>query len=199
MPYKDPVKAAEQKRKWAEAHPEYYRKFHRKWRRLHLKCARATQRRWYWRHRKKALVKSRKWRATHSTRVRELNRKWAEANPGRAKVRYAVDPERCKGWTRKWQRANPGKAAQIVANYRARVFKVSGTHTFEEWKNLLRESGFRCRYCGCRLGYQGIGFPEAKTATRDHVVPLTRGGSNDIETSFLLVGPATAVRVTGAK
>ena len=33
-------------------------------------------------------------------------------------------------------------------------------------------SAWRCAYCRCGL--------DEKTATRDHVVPLARGGSNDI-------------------
>jgi 5-methylcytosine-specific restriction endonuclease McrA len=42
----------------------------------------------------------------------------------------------------------------------------------EEWKHLLRRFRYRCAYCGTKL--------TKRNRSLDHVVPLLRGGTNDI-------------------
>jgi 5-methylcytosine-specific restriction endonuclease McrA len=47
---------------------------------------------------------------------------------------------------------------------------AEGTHTLDEWINTLELFGHKCCYCG-----------SDKNLTKDHVVPLSRGGTNYIE------------------
>lgn len=48
-----------------------------------------------------------------------------------------------------------------------------GRHTKEEWIELCSEYDFRCCYCGSEvIG----GIP-----TKDHIIPITMGGSDSIE------------------
>lgn len=45
-----------------------------------------------------------------------------------------------------------------------------------EWQSKLRSAGYRCHYCASSL------ISESEfTGTRDHVVPLSRGGDNSID------------------
>lgn len=53
---------------------------------------------------------------------------------------------------------------------RARKLNAPGSHTAAEWRVLVDEYDGRCAYCG-----------SAGKMTRDHVVPLSRGGSDDID------------------
>lgn len=62
---------------------------------------------------------------------------------------------------------------QAKANRTARKFAASGRHTKAEFLALCERLGWACSYCGCGL--------TEETATRDHIVPLSRGGSNSIE------------------
>lgn len=48
-------------------------------------------------------------------------------------------------------------------------------HTKSEWRLKLQEYRFRCAYCGIK----GIDTPE-RYLTRDHVVPVTNGGTDVI-------------------
>lgn len=48
--------------------------------------------------------------------------------------------------------------------------KASGYHTHSEWAKVVNYFGNSCAYCG-----------ETHNLTRDHVVPLSRGGTNYIE------------------
>ena len=53
---------------------------------------------------------------------------------------------------------------------KARIVGNGGSHTTAEWIDKCALLGNVCIYCG-----------EAKPLTRDHKVPLTRGGSDYIE------------------
>lgn len=58
-------------------------------------------------------------------------------------------------------------ARQAIRNYRERG--ASGGHTPQEWREKCELFAWCCAYCG-----------ERKPLTRDHKVPIVRGGSNDI-------------------
>lgn len=66
---------------------------------------------------------------------------------------------------------------------RLEINKTEGTHTIEEWENLLKEHDYICYYCGCKLkterNYRG-----KDKATRDHKIPITRGGTDNIDNIF---------------
>ena len=48
-----------------------------------------------------------------------------------------------------------------------------GGHTFKEWQKLKSQYGFAC--AACHKGEPSI------TLTEDHIIPLVKGGSNNIE------------------
>ena len=66
----------------------------------------------------------------------------------------------------------PFAGVEAAVRRRARLNEASGSHTDAEWIVLCIASAWRCDYCGHVL--------DEKTATRDHAIPLSRGGSDDI-------------------
>jgi 5-methylcytosine-specific restriction endonuclease McrA len=56
---------------------------------------------------------------------------------------------------------------------RAREHSAAGTYTARQFHALCESSSWRCSYCPAVL--------DAVTAQADHVIPLSRGGSNSIE------------------
>ncbi len=58
---------------------------------------------------------------------------------------------------------------------RFREAKAAGSHSEEEWQTLLLRFKFRCVWCRTHARATREGF-----LTRDHVIPLAKGGSNDI-------------------
>jgi len=62
----------------------------------------------------------------------------------------------------------------------ARIKGAKGSFTTKEWRDLKKKSDFRCQLCGKRE-------PEIKL-TRDHIIPLIKGGSNFIENIQPLCG-----------
>lgn len=57
--------------------------------------------------------------------------------------------------------------------YKARKRKAEGSHTFGEWQLLKKQYGNICPACG-------RGEPKIKL-TEDHIIPLSKGGSDFIE------------------
>lgn len=54
--------------------------------------------------------------------------------------------------------------------------KVKGSHTYEQWQSLVEQHEHKCYYCGVLTTNE-----EGKTKlTRDHILPLSRGGTDDI-------------------
>lgn len=109
-----------------------------------------------------------------------------EARRAVARARYAADPDYQRTWreanrehVRAWDRERrlrdlPRVRAVEAAKSRlrrARKAGVGGSHTADEFAALCVSYDGCCAYCGV--------VPERLTA--DHVIPISRGGSDDIE------------------
>lgn len=96
--------------------------------------------------------------------------KWCKENRQKKLANRAKYRERHPGALRQWHAKNPGKNSHYVHQRRMRKIGNGGTHSFEEWMALMEKNGHKCAYCGA-----------AKKLTRDHKIPLSRGGRDDIE------------------
>lgn len=86
-------------------------------------------------------------------------------------VRRAANPilHREKDRAR-YVRVCEGRITQSL-KMRAKRAGAPGSHTVAEWKSILRHHKRRCVYCNVKL--------TPKNVSRDHKIPLSRGGSND--------------------
>lgn len=134
------------------------------------------------------------WRAnnpSYSLANRERARQWAKDNPERAKARleqwvkdnpdrvregakkrarrsYSKNPAKSLAASRKWRAANPDILRHFVRLRRARKKNAVGSHTKGEWAMMCRWFGNCCLCCG------------ATEIAADHVIPISRGGSDCI-------------------
>jgi 5-methylcytosine-specific restriction endonuclease McrA len=113
---------------------------------------------WRQRNREKLRDYSARYRLEHHDRELAKSRKYHRLN---AEYRRQGSAE--------WRRKNPDRHAFLSAARRARELNAVGSHTYAEWRAMVALFEGRCAYCG-RLG----------PLTRDHVIPLARGGSNSI-------------------
>ena len=121
------------------------------------------------------------WYAKNKAKVKGWAKRYALANPERvrewarlyARKRRAANPEPFNVACRKWQRTHRAAGRIKVKRYKASKRGAAGSHTLAEWIVLCWASAWRCFYCGVMLG--------EKTATEDHKIPLSRGGSNYID------------------
>ncbi len=86
-------------------------------------------------------------------------------------------------WKRKWLKTPKGKLKNQRSAYQRRSIlgKMVGTHTVEEWDQILNKFGGRCAYC-----------KKKKKLTKDHVIPLSKGGTNYISNLQPLCRPCNS-------
>ena len=66
-----------------------------------------------------------------------------------------------KGYHTPWEEA-----------YRARKLKAEGSYSFQQWEELKKKYNYMCLCCKQQEPFIKL--------TADHIIPLTKGGSNDI-------------------
>lgn len=158
---RDHVRSAN--RAWCQANPEKNKASHAKWR----EKKRDYIRTYYAKHRERlnasAVRSAKKYKEKYRPVKRATFRRWYYRNQPQAVAR-----------TKAWQIANPERAAAnaMAAAHRRRARKkqVGGSFTAAEFKALCSKYGNACLCCG---------RSDVKMQP-DHVIPLSREGSNDI-------------------
>lgn len=75
--------------------------------------------------------------------------------------------KRRTAYTRQWRKLNP--ASTRNSKYKRRLREASGVISERDWERTLNRFNRACAYCGCK-----------GEITLDHVVPLSRGGTNTV-------------------
>ena len=74
---------------------------------------------------------------------------------------------------KEWKEKNVKRVLFLNARRRARKINAEGLHTFGEWELLKKQYGYTCPCCRRKE-------PEIQL-TEDHIIPLSKGGSDYIE------------------
>lgn len=148
---------AECRRAWRQARKDKQRELHRAWSNRNREHVREMALENYYRHKDQYSQKRREYdREKWHTDPRVRNRKNAQ------KLRlYHTNPA--------YRRRHLETSRICVHRRRARIKGMSTHFTQQEWRDLCDKYGNRCLKCG----KQG-------EMTPDHIVPISRGGSNDI-------------------
>ncbi len=103
-------------------------------------------------------------------RIQKKDQRYYEANRERINARnrayYPANREKALADVALWREANREKTRQYEHRRRT-VLEEAGSHTPEEWRRILDFYGHTCPGCG-----------SSERLTVDHVVPLSKGGSN---------------------
>jgi 5-methylcytosine-specific restriction endonuclease McrA len=159
-------------------------------------CARAAVRSWEKRHPESVKASIKRSRSKPSVKARQAAymQKWREANRAaqnakalaryyakKAAVLIGPSTEKVRVWRAAHPEATKALRIQNEATRRARKAGASGTHTQAEWEAICARQRNLCEACGdeCKL-------------TKDHIVPLSMGGSNDASNLQGLCGPCNS-------
>lgn len=114
--------------------------------------------RWYAANREKAIGSTRRWQFKNPAKVIEGKRKWSKTDKARATAEA-------------WLLANPDKRRATNGRRWARVQAAIGTFSESDIHAMLISQRRRCAapHCGCNI---------STSYSIDHVIPLSRGGSN---------------------
>lgn len=120
----------------------------------------------------------------------EYKRAWREENAERLLVldlayrrKYDAEHKEAVAATKlAWARANPDKRVAAQNKRRSRILSSTEHYTSEEWQELCKKYGNACLACG-RVDRQ---------LSVDHVIPLSKGGSNAIDNIQPLCRPCNS-------
>ena len=115
------------------------------------------------------------WASKHKDKTRAAAKKWREGNRKLANARTA-----------EWGRKNPEARRATAAKRRTAQTKAGGSYTASEWIALCKKYGNRCLACG-----------KKKKLTADHVIPVSKGGTSNIDNIQPLCGPCNSRKNDG--
>lgn len=148
----------EQNRAWLKTNSDKKRQKDKEWRSANPDRVKAAQRRHRVRTRDKSAAYARQWRAANREHCRSYEREYRGEN--REKIREQQAKARAE---------NPQRFRAYNTNRRAMQLAAGGTYSAADIERLYAEQGGLCRWCSEPLS---DGFEI------DHVIPLSRGGSN---------------------
>lgn len=150
-------------------------------------CKNAQGAKWAENNREKCVEYVQKWRSQNLEASRKITRDHAirnkDAYAARSKQWRLDNPDRHRELFTRWVENNPDRYKASLKTrgqrYRARRLAAQGEFTAEQIKDMHAKQRGKCPVCREKLDVFHI----------DHVVALSRGGSNDISNIQLLCKP----------
>lgn len=131
----------------------------------------------YIKNAEKIRAKVKKWRLENAEKAKKTGqiyyKKNKEAIDRKNKLYIQEHPETAKKSIRIFRKRHPEKAKEDKRKRRNRELNAEGFHTNEQWENLKKRYKYTCLCCKKQE-------PEIKL-TEDHIIPLSRGGSDYIK------------------
>jgi 5-methylcytosine-specific restriction endonuclease McrA len=149
-------------REYVEANKDHYRELKRAHQKANPEKYDEALRKYRETHQEEINAKARERRQQDLEHYREIGRKSREKHA-----------EERNAYQREYGKANRDKLTLYTNARRARKLEAEGSHTDQEWQELKAFYDFKCLCCGQQE-------PDIKL-TRDHVLPLTQGGTDSID------------------
>lgn len=138
--------------------PEHYRAYGVEYRQANKDVIRERNAARYAAKKDHCVAVSKRWREQNLEQARAKSRAWQRANIDRAKANEAA-----------WRAANPEKNSAKARNRYARLRAAEGKHTAADVQRIYAEQNGCCAHCKVSVGNK---------YHVDHIVAITRGGSN---------------------
>lgn len=114
----------------------------------------------------------REWRKQNPGKAAEYSKRWKDKNYDKYLDCLSSWRDRNKEhraeYGRKYTQQNLGRLVTLKRNKRAEYRNNEGYHTYQDVENLLKNQNYLCNECKNPLEKYDV----------DHIIPLSRGGSN---------------------
>ena len=139
----------------------------------------------YKNNRDRILARNKKWNAAHPEEMNRNSEKWEKANPEKAvamfRKYYWKNAEKINADCREYSKKNPDVIRAKTQRRRTAKTLAGGSFTAAEWKALCKKYHYKCLCCGKR-----------RKLTADHVIPVSKGGTSNIDNIQPLCGPCNS-------
>lgn len=149
-------------KKYVEAHKDHYRDLKQTHQKANPEKYKEALHKYHESHREEINTKAKERRQKDLEHYREIGRKSYERH-AEERRKYSIE----------YFKEHPEKSVAATNRRRALKLAAEGSHTEQEWQELKTVYNYKCLCCGKQE-------PEIKL-TRDHVLPLTQGGSDSID------------------
>lgn len=177
----NPGRTRERRRRHYEQNKEKVLEQCRAWRSANMDRVREAYRAYEQRHRNKIRERKRAFREMNRPLVYAKQKAYAEANKSQIRARlqeyWIANKHRLADGRKAYRKANKHIIAANAHKRRARARNAPGKHTAKQLLNLHGLQRSRCAICRTSL---------KRAHHVDHIVPLAKGGSNDITNIQLL-------------
>lgn len=174
------AKCKDCERDYREVNKDHRREVDRQWRRANKEHKAAYMRDYYRKNRKQELARYYRWKEEHREEIKEYWREYCRERKSKKREydqQYRIaNRDKIRAGKKKWVENNresirlKGRVYAALRNARKR--KTGGSYTKKDIKDQYARQHGKCYYCGQKVG---------DTYHVDHVVPLSRGGSNSPE------------------
>lgn len=189
---KDKIKA--RSREWALAHPEKERERGRK-----------KQREWRKNHKKESIEILKKWKNENPQKVKDAMKKYYNDHQGelskKYKVKYSVNKEeikkrvqlyylnnldKCREYIKNYKLLNPEKYSQMQRDCQRKRRALKRNVLVEKFSSMeiFNRDNWICQLCGEKVD-KNLKWPDPKSASLDHIIPLSKGGHHSKSNSQL--------------
>jgi 5-methylcytosine-specific restriction endonuclease McrA len=116
------------------------------------------------------------YKTNNREKIRSINRRWNEKHSEKKREqdrkRRVKDKDKIRRKIKEWNQSHPENRKASEYRRRALKRKAEGMHTAQQEREQYNRQKGRCYYCGIIVG---------TVWHVDHVIPLSRGGSNGPE------------------
>ena len=139
---------------------------------------------YYARNKERFRVYAQSYYLTNAEAVKQRVKAWREEHPGRLyeirRAWYLVNADAVKRRVWDWCEANPEANRAIKQRRRARERGAEGTYEADDILRIGEAQGWKCHWCG---------KPAKRKYHVDHIVPLSKGGTNWPSNLAISCGP----------